>query len=184
MSPLILMPPISTDRWPVYLEGIRNAKMPCSLLETGRMHNATNAYFYGDGASTLLFANQACIERVYSIDIDPQSEEICKYIIDRATDRIEFINDNSIDALPTLKGICFGVILLDSAEDSELNASELLLCIENGLMDENTILLLDDTGTKSKRIMDQTEYYVLIAKNDRCAAIRIFDLPGIIKQLI
>jgi len=42
---IFIMPIISTSRWPIYLEGIRHAKWPCNLLETGRIRNPTNAYF-------------------------------------------------------------------------------------------------------------------------------------------
>ena len=73
---------------------------------------------------------------------------------------------------------------MDSAEDPTLTALELSLCIEHKLIDENTIILLDDIETKSVYIMNEKDNYFLIAKNNRCAAIRIYDLSKMQKALM
>lgn len=185
---VLSMNTIFTDRWNVYLAGLREAlktKSFLKVLETGRIHDSSDAYFYGDGASTLLFANQACIDVFYSIDQDEQSESICNHILGEAGLNVNYINKNSILAIPELKSEGpFDVVLLDSGENKILNFVEFLLCWENGLINKNSVILLDDIESKSILIMKYIEKFgEIITQTTRCSAIKVIDFEGLIREI-
>jgi|688.fasta_scaffold18544_4 hypothetical protein len=151
------------------------------LLETGRIRNPS--WKDSDGDSTNYFSRLDNISIIYSIDNDSEnfsgfesSEEYCKKTLSQEQlSKIIFVNGHSVEKINELHDNFFDVVLLDSANDSQLIYEEFVSVISK--IKEKSLIIIDDVtspgfkGDKVLNFLDSIgiEYTKKIANPADCA---------------
>lgn len=117
---------------------------PVVAIETGRLRRkgALN-----DGYSTKWLAQCKQITQLFSIDIAPATESVCRDVISKkACNKISFLNTESVSALYALSGAVppqsIGLLLLDSANDPLLAVKEFLAALP--MLASGCLVIVDD----------------------------------------
>ena len=130
------------------------------LLETGRIRNPS--WKDSDGDSTNYFSRLDNISIIYSIDNDSEnfsgfesSEEYCKKTLsEEQLSKIIFVNGHSVEKINELEDNFFDVVLLDSANDSQLIYEEFVSVISK--VKEESLIIIDDVtspGFKGDKVL-------------------------------
>jgi hypothetical protein len=131
------------------------------ILETGRIRNPN--WKNSDGDSTHYLTSMDCVSKLYSIDNDSEnfsgfesSEEYCvKTLSNNQIEKIIFINGYSVDSIKNLKNNFFDVVLLDSANDSELIFQEFINVLPK--LKSDSLVIIDDItspGIKGDKVIN------------------------------
>jgi len=160
---------------------------PMRIVETGTIRGHLDDFKFGDGHSTLRFAEY--ISRfggeLYSVDIDPMavmiSKTLCTKEFPLIADEVHIIESDSVAFLEAFDEP-IDVLYLDSANDAELILNEAKAGIRN--LHEESIILIDDCFNENKYhvekgslvipfleengwIMEASEYQALFIHEDR-----------------
>ena len=130
------------------------------LLETGRIRNPS--WRDSDGDSTNYFSKLDYITTIYSIDNDSEnfsgfesSEEYCKKTLsEEQLKKIIFLNGHSVETINKLENNFFDVVLLDSANDSQLIFEEFISVLPK--IKNDSLIIIDDVtipGVKGDKVL-------------------------------
>ena len=127
-----------------------------TIVETGTIRNHLDTYKYGDGHSTLKFAEfvSRLGGELYSVDIDPMAVVVSKALVGKEfSDSMESIHIIESDSVAFLESFekPIDVLYLDSDNDANLilnEAKAALVCLH-----EESIILIDDC-------FNENEYHV------------------------
>lgn len=151
----------SNEKQKAWQEGLNFLKKEkLNLLETGRIRNPN--WKDSDGDSTNYFSKLDNISVIYSIDDDSEnfsghhsSEEYCRKTLSKEQlEKIIFINGHSVESISKLEDNFFDVVLLDSANDSELIFQEFISVIPK--LKKNSLVIIDDVtvpGIKGDKVL-------------------------------
>jgi hypothetical protein len=131
------------------------------LLETGRIRNPS--WKDSDGDSTNYFSRLENISIIYSIDNDSEnfsgfesSEEYCKKTLsEEQLSKIIFVNGHSVEKINEFDDNFFDVVLLDSANDSQLIYEEFVSVVSK--VKEESLIIIDDVtspGFKGDKVLN------------------------------
>ena len=115
-------------------------------LEIGRLRDPKET----TGHSTLLIAQHPTIARLVSIDVNPDTEAVCKaFIPERPLHKVEFVNGDAVAAIARLaaEGNSFGFIYLDGPNDAQKCLD--ILIAATGVAAVGATVILDDTDYPS-----------------------------------
>ncbi|MBT4407782.1 MAG: class I SAM-dependent methyltransferase [Euryarchaeota archaeon] len=158
-----------------------------TIVETGTIRNHLDKYKYGDGHSTLRFAEYIWGHggELYSVDIDPMAVLVSKSLVGKefpqAMEHIHIIESDSVAFLESFDEP-IDVLYLDSANDAELILNEAKAALCN--LHEESIVLIDDCFNENEYhiekgalaipfleengwIMEVSEYQALFIHKDR-----------------
>jgi len=136
-------------------------KKDLTILETGRIRNPN--WKNSDGDSTNYLSQLDNVSIIYSVDNDSEnftgfnsSEEYCKKTLsEKQLEKIVFMNGHSVELISTLVDDLIDVVLLDSANKSELIFQEFLAILPK--MKTESLVIIDDItppGVKGDKVLD------------------------------
>ena len=141
-----MRPPHRGDTFNHLFELMAESSKP-TIVETGTIRNHLDTYKYGDGHSTLRFAE--FVSRfggeLYSVDIDPMAVVVSKALVGKefpdSMESIHIIESDSVAFLESFEKP-IDVLYLDSANDANLILNEAKAAL--GCLHEDSIILIDD----------------------------------------
>ena len=150
-----MRPPHRSDTFNHLFELMAESSKP-TIVETGTIRNHLDTYKYGDGHSTLRFAE--FVSRfggeLYSVDIDPMAVVVSKALVGKEfPDSMESIHIIESDSVAFLESFDepIDVLYLDSDNDANLILNEAKAAL--GCLHEDSIILIDDC-------FNENEYHV------------------------
>ena len=122
---------------------------PIRVLEIGRLRAADSAHERGDGWSTLRFARSDKVEKLYSVDNNPDTLTVCKTFPELRWDKVVYAE--SVRELGEIEPI--DLLYLDAEEDADATVVH-FLSMKDGLS-EDAIVLMDGVydGIKGDNII-------------------------------